>query len=58
MTHDKHEQADGGVLRSAWLGCWFSMFLRIEATYADLRRAFGATPESEVVSVMYDIHAE
>lgn len=43
--------------RSALLGCWFAMFLRIEATYADLRRAFGASPESEVVSVMYDAHA-
>ena len=40
------------------LGGWFAMFLRIEATYADLRRAFGATPESEVVSVMYDAHTE
>lgn len=40
------------------LGIWFSMFLRIEATYSDLRRAFGATPESEVVAVMYDAHDE
>lgn len=53
------EAGDGEAVRcSALLGCWFAMFLRIEATYSDLHRAFGATPESEVVSVMYDAHSE
>jgi len=37
---------------------WFAMFLRIEATYANLKKSFGNIVECEVISTMYDLHGE
>ena len=37
---------------------WYSLFLRIECAYDNLRRSFEATPESEVPSAMYDTLTE